>query len=152
MTDPKRISDEELATPTKEKLSEWCRGWFEEHRLSPHDFFVPDMLASFYEEFTNPLARELQLLRKEQRWVPVSEGLPEMNIRRESRDRSGKLNFEFLTSVWVETWHPDGFYGETSLQNKRHTQRRISYIKDNDHWIHKGASHWRPLPSPPEGM
>jgi hypothetical protein len=32
----------------------WCRDWFERHKLTPHDFYPPDMLKEFYETLVLP--------------------------------------------------------------------------------------------------
>lgn len=83
-------------------------------------------------------------------WISVKDRLPEFVNHVVHRNRYGKLEFEFETSKWVLTYHPNGLDGDSSIQSTRHIQRRISYVKSEGNWIHSGATHWQPLPDPPK--
>lgn len=96
------------------------------------------------------MAQELLERRKADRWIPVSERLPEMNIHKESKNRNGRIEFAFDTSSLVETFNPSGVEGDSSIQTRYQHQRRISYVKNEGNWVHGGVTHWRPLPAPPE--
>jgi hypothetical protein len=83
-------------------------------------------------------------------WISVKDRLPEIGIRRESRNLHGRVESVYETSDLVMTFNPNGLDGKSSFQSRLHLQRRISYIEEGDKWVHGGVTHWQPLPELPE--
>jgi hypothetical protein len=67
----------------------------------------------------------------------------------EQRSRHGKIvEFSYDTSDLVMTFNPNGLDGKSSIQTRFHFQRRISYIKAGDKWVHDGVTRWMKIPDP----
>lgn len=85
------------------------------------------------DEQIEKLTKELEALREENRWIPVSEQKPP-------------------TDVWVLGWHQFGSERPLKLSDKGEIIR-VCWNKQHDcfdHFCADQITHWRPLPSVPK--
>ena len=155
-----KLSDEELRRLIEESTpGPWSQTWDDDGF-----YYINEIRASFSGSDLDKdaaanaaliaaapdLARELLSLRSAGRWIPVTERLPEFSHRVvRPPAHKGDSEYVYETSDWVETWHPDGCDGDSSIQTKRIIQRRISYVEEPGNWVHKNTTYWRELCLPP---
>lgn len=117
----------------------WC--WSNKHHRSKAN---AEFVAAAREDIpyllslVDELTAEVEQLREGQRWIPVSERLPET-----------------ANSVLIRVAHPgQAMKGFTDIacysRDKKHPQFSGWYFNDREK-VESDVTHWMPLPAPPEG-
>ena len=99
---------------------------------------VPYLLAE-----VERLTARAEKAEAENRWIPVSEKLPEQDGSYLVIDESGNM----FNSTFDGGCGDNGEFGEWSAIYDQHT---LGYL-DSEWNSYSGITHWRPLPEPPKG-